>query len=114
MAHSDPMLQEAAPIVVLQWQAWSGITDQPVHLRLVDFFPADIQPDVAIAHGSPAGLLAVTVPQWGLTVLAHRKASDDHICLIGDYPHASRLCICHCPICRGLDICADDQRVASG
>lgn len=77
-----PLLQDHAPMTVLQWDSWE---QDPTNLRTVDFFAFNIDPEAGNVDrpGTLAGLEAVSLPSWGLTITAHRKANDDHIQLIG-------------------------------
>ena len=70
-------------MLVVQWDAWEG-QQLPVGLQTVDFFPPTIYPEAPLHQLSTCrGLHAASVPGWGLTVVAHAKANDDHIRLVG-------------------------------
>ena len=67
-------------MVVLQWSTWDE-TGTPEDLTCVDFFPLTIDPEAASQRHK--GLHAVSLPSWGITVVAHAQANDDHIRLVG-------------------------------
>ena len=78
------MLQDAAPLVMVQCEAWAGAAQQPQQASLVEFFPASIQPDSCTGTHALPSLHAAFLPAWHLLLTAHGLASDEHVKLVGE------------------------------
>ncbi len=76
-------VQDIAPLAVMQWSTWDiEAGADPEELQLVEFIAPAVNAD-ASAEGSGPYTHVACVPAWGAAVVAHRKASDDHIRLYG-------------------------------
>ena len=77
------LLQDIAPLALVRWAAWDVHAGaDPEELQLTEFIPPPINPDAAARDSGPYARIAL-VPAWGAIVVAHSKASDDHIRLFG-------------------------------
>jgi hypothetical protein len=77
------LLQDIAPLAVVQWAAWDVQAGaDPEKLQLTEFIAPGINPHAAAWNSGPYSR-TILVPAWGAIVVAHRKASDDHIRLYG-------------------------------
>lgn len=67
--------------MVLEWEAWSPMSERPSNLKLLEFFPLPIETGPS---SGPSSMAALTVRGLGLTVVAHRKAADSHLLALGE------------------------------
>ncbi|KAK9903379.1 hypothetical protein WJX75_004370 [Coccomyxa subellipsoidea] len=70
---------DIAPLAVVQWAAWDVQAGaDPEKLQLTEFIAPGINPHAAAWNSGPYSR-TILVPAWGAIVVAHRKASDNHI-----------------------------------
>ena len=75
--------QDIAPLAVMHWSTWNiEAGADPENLQLVEFIAPAVNAD-ATAESSGPYTHVVRIPAWGAAVVAHSKASDDHIRLYG-------------------------------
>lgn len=68
---------------MVQWASWDVQAGaDPEKLQLIEFIAPGINPHAAAWDSGPYSR-TILVPAWGAIVVAHRKASDDHIRLYG-------------------------------
>ena len=78
----------------MRWAAWDVHAGaDPEELQLTEFIPPPINPDAAARDSGPYARIAL-VPAWGAIVVAHSKASDDHIRLFGALLFLTKGCRC--------------------
>ena len=76
-------MQDIAPLAVVQWAAWDVQAGaDPEGLQLIEFLAPGMNPHAAAPDSGPY-TRTVRVPFWGAMVVAHSKASDEHIRLYG-------------------------------
>lgn len=76
-------VQDIAPLAVMQWAMWDiEAGADPEDLQLVEFIAPAVNADATAEISGPYTHVA-RVPAWDAAVIAHRKASDDHIRLCG-------------------------------
>ncbi|BDA49876.1 probable nuclear pore complex protein NUP98B at C-terminar half [Coccomyxa sp. Obi] len=70
---------DIAPLAVMQWSAWDVEAGaDPEELQLAEFIAPAVNADSTAENSGPYTHVT-RVPAWGAAVVAHRKASDDHI-----------------------------------
>ncbi|KAK9793446.1 hypothetical protein WJX73_006214 [Symbiochloris irregularis] len=82
----DGAEQDQVPMMALQWSSWTPGQGSMQGLKLVEFFPLNVNPEAPFPCGSSSCLHVASIPAWGVHVVAHAKANDDHIRLIGLSP----------------------------
>ena len=75
---------DSAPQQVLSWDSWDTAAgqQQPVGLRLVEYFAAEVDGQAA-ASGSGPYLRTAHMAPFCAVVAAHRKSNDEHIRITG-------------------------------
>ena len=76
--------------MVLEWKAWSPMSERPSNLKLLEYFPLPVE---AAPSAGPSTMAALTVRGLGLTVIAHRKAADSHLLALGELSLRVSVCL---------------------
>lgn len=109
-------MQDTVPVLALQWDSWApGGQAGMQGFMLVEFFPLVVNPDAPSPGGCSMSLHVVSLHAWGVHVVAHAQANDDHIKLIGERSScACRLVIpdsCSAAVQSGGSLLSNRQRL---
>lgn len=78
-------MQDVAPLALVRWSKWDlQAGEEPDGLQLVEFLAPPVN-EHAAAPGSGSYSHIARIPAWGAVVVAHSKASDDHVRLYGAF-----------------------------
>ena len=87
---SNDFAQDAVPLVMLQCDSWKD----PKSPVLVEFLTTPVDPSSFMAVSPAPSLHAVHLAPWGLLLIAHAMAADEHVKMIGAPSHPAQPGIC--------------------